>query len=137
MDPYRVNLTGFRYFMSKELADMLISCNDEEFPAHRIILGAQTPFFERALATDWSEEPIKSIAMNDTTRNAVFSMLAFCYTGDYPARAFSSDLDIPKACKLNSPHYLIDKAHSLKLRTSLSRRTPTSTSSPLSLRLTG
>ncbi|KAF4333628.1 n-carbamoyl-l-amino acid hydrolase [Fusarium beomiforme] len=79
-----VFLTSLKeYFNTDTLSDVTITCDGQEFKAHRIILSTHSKCFAKALNGDWKESTEKRIDIKDFDPSVVEAMLRFIYSFDY------------------------------------------------------
>ncbi|XP_041483776.1 kelch-like protein 24 isoform X2 [Lytechinus variegatus] len=64
-----------------ELTDMKLCAGDTEFPCHRILLAASSPFFRALLTGPMREESRTTFDMKDTCSSTLNLLLDFMYTG--------------------------------------------------------
>ncbi|XP_057336226.1 TD and POZ domain-containing protein 5-like [Microplitis mediator] len=70
-----------QYYNNKEFSDVIIKVKDQEFPAHKNILAAQSPMFRMMLTTDMKESKENCINLPDLDADLVNELLLFLYTG--------------------------------------------------------
>ncbi|KAL7298745.1 hypothetical protein TKK_0008495 [Trichogramma kaykai] len=73
-------------FLNKELSDVkLITSDEKELPAHKIILATASPVFRAMFAHDMLENKENSVKITDITENILTEMLRYIYTGEIDA----------------------------------------------------
>ena len=84
------------FYLSKELSDVLIECQDQKFEAHQVILSASSPVFRRMFQADMKEKKSQLVEIKDLKRKptVVSEMLKFIYTGSCVATEDNPDLDM-------------------------------------------
>ena len=68
------------FFLSKELSDVHIECQDQKFEAHQIILSASSPVFRRMFQADMKEKKSQVVEIKDLEPAVMSEMLKFIYT---------------------------------------------------------
>merc|ERR1719312_587255 len=68
------------FFLSKELSDILIECQDKTFKAHQVILSASSPVFRGMFLADMKEKKSQLVEIKDLEPGVVCEMLKFIYT---------------------------------------------------------
>ncbi|KAF4958473.1 hypothetical protein FGADI_2396 [Fusarium gaditjirri] len=71
------------YHNSDALSDVNVTCDGQEFKAHRLILCAHSKFFAKALNGDWKESSERKIDIKDFDPSVVEAMLRFMYSFEY------------------------------------------------------
>ncbi|GKU09497.1 unnamed protein product, partial [Fusarium langsethiae] len=71
------------YYNKDALSDVTITCDGQEFKAHRVIISAHSKCFAKALNGDWKESSERQIDIKDFDASAVEAMLRFMYSFDY------------------------------------------------------
>lgn len=86
------------FWASKDFADVVIAARDDEcysgyseFKAHRIVLAARCPVFERMLLQPMVESNQQRIVLCDLPAALVGELLFFLYTGNLHAEALQND----------------------------------------------
>ena len=69
------------FFLSKELSDVLIECQDKMFEAHQVILSASSPVFRGMFSHDLKEKKSQLVEIKDLESGVVSEMLRYIYTG--------------------------------------------------------
>ena len=69
------------FFLSKELSDVLIECQDKMFEAHQVILSASSPVFRGMFSHDLKEKKSQHVEIKDLESGVVSEMLRYIYTG--------------------------------------------------------
>ncbi|XP_030838588.1 kelch-like protein 24 isoform X2 [Strongylocentrotus purpuratus] len=64
-----------------ELTDMKLRAGDTEFPCHRVVLAASSPFFRALLTGPMKEESRTTFDLQDTCSSTLSLLLDFMYTG--------------------------------------------------------
>ena len=68
------------FFLSKELSDVHIECQDQKFEAHQIILSASSPVFRSMFQADMKEKKSQVVEIKDLEPAVMSEMLKFIYT---------------------------------------------------------
>ena len=68
------------FYLSKELSDVLIECQDQKFEAHQVILSASSPVFRRMFQADMKEKKSQVVEIKDLEPAVMSEMLKFIYT---------------------------------------------------------
>ncbi|KAL7298622.1 hypothetical protein TKK_0008390 [Trichogramma kaykai] len=68
-------------FDNEKLSDVKLIVEEEEIPAHKIVLAAVSPVFRAMFTHDMLENEENFVKITDTTENIVTAMLRFIYTG--------------------------------------------------------
>ncbi|OBS15072.1 hypothetical protein FPOA_14087 [Fusarium poae] len=71
------------YYNKDALSDVTITCDGQEFKAHRVIMSAHSKCFAKALNGDWKESSERQIDIKDFDASVVEAMLRFMYSFDY------------------------------------------------------
>ncbi|SCO91198.1 uncharacterized protein FRV6_15326 [Fusarium oxysporum] len=71
------------YYNKDALSDVTITCDGQEFKAHRVIISAHSKCFAKALNGDWKESSERQIDIKDFDASVVEAMLRFMYSFDY------------------------------------------------------
>ncbi|KAF5680539.1 hypothetical protein FDENT_8361 [Fusarium denticulatum] len=71
------------YHNSDALSDVIVTCDGQEFKAHRVILSAHSKCFAKALTGDWKESSERKIDIKDFDPSIVEAMLRFVYSFEY------------------------------------------------------
>ncbi|EXK33757.1 hypothetical protein FOXG_02915 [Fusarium oxysporum f. sp. lycopersici 4287] len=71
------------YHNSDALSDVIVTCDGQEFKAHRVILSAHSKCFTKALNGDWKESSERKIDIKDFDPSVVEAMLRFIYSFEY------------------------------------------------------
>ena len=69
------------FYLSKEMSDIQIKCEDETFDAHQVILSAWSPVFRGMFQAEMKEKDSKMVEIQDLDSTVVLEMLKFIYTG--------------------------------------------------------
>jgi hypothetical protein len=77
------------------------------FPAHRLVLGIRSPYFDDALQSTFEESITHEFRFEKDSPHALWRVLQFIYTGDYTDES-SQSLDDEG---LFSPSYLVLVQH--------------------------
>ncbi|CEI70405.1 hypothetical protein FVEN_g1089 [Fusarium venenatum] len=80
------------YYDSGLMSDAVITCNDNVFKTHRVLLSAHSKYFATALNGLWMETTQSKIEIKDFETNVVEAMLSFIYSFDYDAASDSSSM---------------------------------------------
>ncbi|KAJ4327195.1 BTB/POZ domain-containing protein 19 [Fusarium piperis] len=68
---------------SGDFSDMTIKCRGREFKTHRAIVCSQSPFFKKALGSNFKEGASGIVDLADDDPEIVQCFLEFLYTGSY------------------------------------------------------
>ncbi|KAF5590031.1 n-carbamoyl-l-amino acid hydrolase [Fusarium pseudoanthophilum] len=71
------------YHNSDALSDIVVTCEGQEFKAHRVILSAHSNVFATALNGNWKESSERKIDIKDFDPSVVEAMLRFIYSLEY------------------------------------------------------
>lgn len=72
-----------KYFlMNLELSDVVIAIGNEEIPAHKIVLGAQSPVFLAMFTTNMKEQRTNRVAIKGIDIDIMKKVLSYMYTGE-------------------------------------------------------
>ncbi|KAF5647368.1 hypothetical protein F25303_5234 [Fusarium sp. NRRL 25303] len=71
------------YHNSETLSDVIVTCDGQEFKAHRVILSAHSKCFAKALNGEWKESSERKIEIKDFDPSIVEAMLRFIYSFEY------------------------------------------------------
>lgn len=63
-----------------KLCDVVIQVEENQFHAHRIVLAANTPYFEAMFSGDLEESRQQIVTLKDVSPEAVKSIIDYCYT---------------------------------------------------------
>uniref|UniRef100_A0ACD5TRH4 Uncharacterized protein n=1 Tax=Avena sativa TaxID=4498 RepID=A0ACD5TRH4_AVESA len=74
--------------------DVSFIVDDEEFPAHRVVLAARSPVFRAELFGSMAEATMSSITLHDITPATFKAMLRFIYMDELPAEDVPEDSSI-------------------------------------------
>ncbi|RBA11040.1 hypothetical protein FPRO05_14270 [Fusarium proliferatum] len=74
---------GRPYYNKDALSDVTITCDGQEFKAHRVIISAHSKCFAKALNGGWKERSERQIDIKDFDASVVEAMLRFMYSFDY------------------------------------------------------
>ncbi|KAK4544760.1 hypothetical protein LTR36_004009 [Oleoguttula mirabilis] len=72
-----------RVFASTEHADLTITCKGREWEVHKVLLCAQSEWFQKACAGPFKEAEEKKIKLDDDDPEVVNAMLHYLYNFDY------------------------------------------------------
>ncbi|KAH6952241.1 BTB/POZ protein [Fusarium avenaceum] len=75
--------TVARYYNTDAFSDVAITCDGQEFKAHRVILSAHSKYFTKALNGEWKESSERQLDIKDFDASVVEAMLRFMYSFDY------------------------------------------------------
>ena len=73
-----------KLFFSSDYSDVVFLFGQESVPAHRSILSARVPFFERLFASDMKEAATKTIPIEDCDIASFEQFLKFIYSAELP-----------------------------------------------------
>jgi len=65
---------------NEDFLDVTIACDDDQIDAHKVILSAASPFFQKILKRNPHSHPL--IYLRGTTKKEVESLLNFIYSGE-------------------------------------------------------
>ena len=82
------------FYLSKELSDVLIECQEKKFEAHMVILSSSSPVFRGMFQTEMKEKKSQHVEIKDLEPDVVAEMLKFIYTGSCVATEENPDLDM-------------------------------------------
>ena len=68
------------FYLSSELTDVLIKCQNKSFKAHKVILSASSPVFRAMFQADMKERSSQEVEIKDIEPDIVEEMLKFIYT---------------------------------------------------------
>ncbi|KAL7303982.1 hypothetical protein TKK_0003638 [Trichogramma kaykai] len=81
-----INTIKFDFsFLNEEFSDVKLIVEEQEIPAHKIVLAAASPVFRAMFTHDMLENLENSVKIMDITENIVNEMLRFIYTGKFDA----------------------------------------------------
>ena len=66
--------------MSQKLCDVTIKVEEEEFRVHRVVLAANTQYFEAMFSSDLEESRQDVVTIRDVSPSAMKTILEYCYT---------------------------------------------------------
>lgn len=69
-------------FLTQEDSDVIINVKGRRFPAHRLILKAQSPVFAATLQSDMQEKVTGIIDIEDCDPSTFYDFLCFLYCGE-------------------------------------------------------
>lgn len=71
-------------FYNKKYSDVTLYLGESKtpFPAHQMVLGTCSPFFDHALQSEFKEGVTKQFYFEDSP-HALWRVLQYMYTGDY------------------------------------------------------
>ncbi|KAF2162826.1 hypothetical protein M409DRAFT_26682 [Zasmidium cellare ATCC 36951] len=72
-----------RVFGDSKYSDLTIECGESTWHVHRVVICAQSPFFDKACSNGFKETSSKLIKLEDDDPTIVREMLRYLYTGDY------------------------------------------------------
>merc|ERR1719500_2070794 len=64
---------------NSDFVDVTLACDDGQIEAHKVILSAASPFFQKILKRNPHSHPL--LYLRGTTKNTVESLLEFVYSG--------------------------------------------------------
>jgi len=82
------------FFLSKELSDVLIECQDKTFEAHQVILSASSPVFRGMFLADMKEKKSQLVEIKDLEPGVVCEMLRYIYSGSCVATEKKENPDL-------------------------------------------
>ena len=65
---------------NEDFLDVTIACDDDQIDAHKVILSAASPFFQKILKRNPHSHPL--IYLRGTAKKDVQSLLDFIYSGE-------------------------------------------------------
>ena len=69
-----------RLRLGSQLCDVVIFVDGEQFPAHRVVLAANTPYFEAMFSGGLEESNQKTVTLREVKSTAVKEIIDYCYT---------------------------------------------------------
>ena len=93
--PVYENLNEF--YLSKEMSDVTIECQDKTFEGHQVILSASSPVFRGMFNANMKEKKSQHVEIKDLGPEVVSEMLRFVYTRSCVATEENPDLDTVSA----------------------------------------
>lgn len=66
--------------LHEQLCDVVILVEGERFPAHRVVLAANTPYFEAMFSSNLEESRQKTVTIKEVKSEAVREIIDYCYT---------------------------------------------------------
>lgn len=72
-----------RQFNNPDFADVKIYIGAYELPAHSLVLASQSPFFQKALNSNFREGKDKKFHFTEGSAHAHWRVFEYMYTGDY------------------------------------------------------
>ena len=70
------------YFLSEDLSDLKIVCDQREFPVHKLILSARSPVFKAMFGSNYAETTSKTLQIEGTDSKTMEKFLQFLYTNN-------------------------------------------------------
>jgi len=70
-----------QFFLSKEMSDIQIKCEDKIFEAHQVILSTWSPVFRGMFQAEMKEKETKNVEILDLKPDIMLEMLKFIYIG--------------------------------------------------------
>jgi len=70
-----------QFFLSKEMSDIQIKCEDKIFEAHQVILSTWSPVFRGMFQAEMKEKETKTVEILDLKPDIMLEMLKFIYIG--------------------------------------------------------
>ena len=92
------------FYLSSELTDVLIKCQNKSFKAHKVILSASSPVFRAMFQADMKESSSQEVVIKDIEPDIVEEMLKFIYTCSCCVEE-NSDLDFVSNLLVASDKY--------------------------------
>ncbi|KAH9904371.1 hypothetical protein F4778DRAFT_780340 [Xylariomycetidae sp. FL2044] len=89
------------FFLSEEYSDIKITCQGEQFHAHRAIICSQSPFFRKACNIGFEETKSGIIDLPEDDPYILEKFLCFLYTGNYEDEGYPTS-EGPSAAALLS-----------------------------------
>merc|ERR1719187_829340 len=82
-----------------DFADVVLVCDQQEFPAHKAILGARSDYFRAAFRHDMKEKQTGKIEIVDVDKETIEDMLIYIYSGRVENLDEKADKLLPAAEK--------------------------------------
>jgi len=67
---------------NEKFVDCVLKVRDEEFPCHRLVLAASSPFFKAMFLSDCEESKKREIVLKDVEPGVIGMILRYIYTSD-------------------------------------------------------
>ena len=83
-----------------KLCDVVIQVGEKQFYAHRIVLAANTPYFEAMFSGDLDESRQQSVTLRDVSSEAVKSIIDYCYTSAVHISGDNAECLLSASCLL-------------------------------------
>ncbi|XP_014300756.1 TD and POZ domain-containing protein 2-like [Microplitis demolitor] len=91
-EPKKIMPVTFQRFLNKDtFTDVTLIVENQELPAHKVILSAHSPYFYAMLTTNMKEAIENRITIENFSLDVITEMLEFFYTGKTKA---SNDVDV-------------------------------------------
>ncbi|XP_057322333.1 uncharacterized protein LOC130665769 isoform X1 [Microplitis mediator] len=91
-EPESITPTGFEQFLKADVfSDITLIVDNQELPAHKVILSTHSPYFHEILTSGTKEAKESRIPLEDFSLDVVTEMLEFFYTGKTRA---SDNIDV-------------------------------------------
>ncbi|XP_057326196.1 speckle-type POZ protein B-like [Microplitis mediator] len=94
------------YLLSSELSDVIVKVENEEFPAHKLVLASHSPVFRRMFSTDMKEAKENCVNFKNFETEVIKEVLKFIYTGKVEAE---DDTELVLSVLACANMYQIDK----------------------------
>jgi len=104
--------SSVRSMLEKQtFVDVTIACEDEQVEAHRVLLSAASPFFQRVLERNSHAHPL--LYIRGAMKKDVAAVLDFIYAGEtsVPAQDFESFMSLAKDLEIKG---LVDEAEDVR-----------------------
>lgn len=77
-------LDGFkRLYVSKDYADVTITCQRQEFKAHKFVLCAQSEYFQKMFGSGFKEAVEGKVVLDDESPQVMEALIHYLYNFDY------------------------------------------------------
>ena len=86
--------------LHNELCDITLKLNGREFPAHRAILSANSPYFRAMFTSSYSEASQSVVELHGITPTALEVLIRFFYTSTLHVSTDNVQEVLPAACML-------------------------------------
>ncbi|KHJ45330.1 BTB/POZ domain protein [Trichuris suis] len=82
----------------RELCDVVILVGTKRIYAHRVVLGACSPYFRAMFTTEMAESRQTEVTIKDVDENALEMLIDFCYTSSIVIEESNVQQLLPAAC---------------------------------------
>jgi hypothetical protein len=72
-------------------SDIVLSCGDRQFPAHRFVLGSRSPYFKGLFASSMRDADTDGLPIADTEPDVFEQLLLWIYTGEVAEAALQTN----------------------------------------------